>query len=120
MALLGPNGQPLGGPAPAPSTPVQDVEPPAPTRVTTAFLVYQTPNGQWHTSDDLATPVVPARKPGPDDVIGGAENIKTQIIARQTATMAARHTIETQLSMARQAQEAQQNAQIAQMLNGGK
>lgn len=114
MSLLGPSGNPVPGPStprteavyskttgvPGPST----EEPQAPTRVTTAYLVYQTPNGQWLVSEDIGAAIVPVRRPLPDDIISGAENIKAQVIARKTADMAAQATVGTQLAMARQMQ----------------
>lgn len=121
MSLLGPNGVPLGAPAPAkpvpaPSTPIQEDAPAAPTRVTTAFLIMQLPNGQWIAADDVTTPLAPMRKPVPDDLIAGTANVQAQIIARKTADMAAKATVQTQMSLAAQMQEQAMNAQIAQQL----
>jgi hypothetical protein len=107
MALLGPNGEPVATP---PTTPTQNLateEPQPPARVTTAFLIFQMPNGQWVVSEDLGTPIVPSRKPVPDDIISGTENVKAQTIAHKTADMAAKATVMTQLAFARQAQQQQ-------------
>lgn len=120
MALLGPNGEPM---APPPATPTQNPateEPQAPARVTTAFLVFQNPSGQWVVSDDLNTVVVPSRRPVPDDIIAGTENVKAQTIAQLSASLTAKATVATQVAFARQAQEAQQNAAVAQALARGK
>lgn len=99
--LVGPDGvTPLAVP-PAP----ENTEPPSPQppqRVITAFLVFQTPNGQWLSSADLATPIQPVRAPQPDDLISGAENIKQQVIARRTADLTAVKTVQTQMAMAQQ------------------
>lgn len=123
MSLLGPGGLPLAAPAPspAPSTPIQEDAPPAPTRVTTAFLVIQLPNGQWMAAEDVTTPLAPMRKPVPDDLIAGTANVHAQIIARKTADMTAKVTVQTQMAMAAQMQEQALNAQIGQQLqNGGR
>lgn len=104
MPLLDPRGNPA---VPSPSTSVPEPstdEPQAPTRVTTAFLVCQMPNGQWVAIEDITTAIVPSRKLVPDDIISGAENVKAQTIARKTADMAAQATIGTQMAINRQMQ----------------
>lgn len=126
MALLGPDGQPTDadpstepatGPE-APATETQDQEPQAPNRVVTAFLVFQLPNGQWLASEDIAAPIVPTRKPLPDDIIAGTANVSAQMVARKTADLAAKLTVQTQMAVAQQMQEAQQNAAVLQGLAG--
>lgn len=125
MALLGPDGNPVhntgtpGGPdtgTPREEEPEQDSpredEPEAPTRVVTAFLAYQMPNGAWAATEDLAAAVVPSRRPLPDDLIGGCHNIAASAAARKSAEMAATMTVQTQIAMARQAQEAAENEHI--------
>lgn len=118
MPLLGPNGQPIPAqPSPAepkPSTPTQEETPQPPARVVTAFLVFQLPNGQWAASEDIFTPIVPSRAPQPDDLIGGAENIKQQVIAQKTASLTAMKTVETQMSVAAQIQQAQEAELVKQ------
>ena len=106
MPLLGPDGEPATKPAPGIQDQTPD-EPQAPVRVTTAFVVYQTPGGQWFASDDLEAVIVPTRKPGPDDLIAGTENIKAQTIGSMTARMTAKLTVQTQMAMAQQMQQQQ-------------
>lgn len=120
MALLGANGMPLSAPQTPPTQDQTPDETPAPVRVTTAFLVSIAPNGRVSVTDDLAAPIVPARKPTFDDIIGAAANVQAELTARKAADMAAATTIQTQMSMARQAQEASLNAQVAQQLAGGR
>ena len=106
MSLLDPRGNAipsLSTPVPGPSTD----EPQAPTRVTTAFLVYQMPNGQWTASEDISAAIVPARKPLPDDIIAGAANVQAQTIGRKTADMSAQAVVGTQMALARQMQSRQ-------------
>ena len=115
MALLGPTGEPVTSHLQAVPQPSPD-EPPAPVQVTTAFLVYQRPNGQWVASDDLATPVVPVRRPIPDDIISGTTNVCEQIVARKAAEMSAALTVQTQMQVAQQLQNATPTAQEAAVL----
>lgn len=104
MPLLGANGMPLSAPQ-SQDTPPSPDEPPAPKLVTTAFLVYVDGTGRVAVSDDLALPVVPARKPSFDDIIGAAANLQAEITARKAGDMAASLTVQTQLAMARQMQQ---------------
>lgn len=120
MALLGPDGNPARAKDDGTGTPRQEPqedspreeEPEAPQRVVTAFVTYQLPNGQWAATDDLAAALAPSRRPLPDDLIGGSQNIAAQVAGRRTAEMAATMTIQTQIAIERQAQEAQANEQI--------
>lgn len=123
MSLLGPNGEPADtDPSTGPDTPAtetQEQEPTTPTRVVTAFLVFQLPNGQWLAAEDINSPIVPVRKPLPDDIIAGTANVSAQMVARRTADLAAKLTVQTQMAVAQQMQEAQQNAAVLQGLAGG-
>lgn len=114
MSLLGPNGAPIA-PTPQPVQPQEQVqeEPVAPKRVTTAFIVFQLPNGQWMATDDLAMAIVPARPPVPDDLIGGSENVKQQVIAQRAAPLTARLTVQTIRAAAQQEQAAMPTAEEA-------
>lgn len=95
MALLRPDGTPADT-EPSPQTQDQPpAEPQAPARVTTAFLVYQLPNGQWVASGDIFTPVVPMRQVVPDDLIGACANISAQTIAQMSAPRTAQLTVAT-------------------------
>lgn len=110
MALLGPDGQPATpGTTSTQSTPS---DPAVPMRVSTAFVVYQLPNGIWEASTDLEAAIVPSRPAVPDDIIGGAENVKLQVAARKAANMAAATTVQTQVAMARQMQAQHQSQQL--------
>lgn len=117
MALLGANGEPVSQTQPTP-VPSPEPEPPAPQVVTTAFLVFQTQNGQWLATDDLGMAIVPGRPPSPDDLISGSENIRASVIAQKTAQI----TIQTQLAMARQQAQAmptpQEQALAARLMGG--
>lgn len=121
MALLGPDGMPTSAPRPQPAQDQTPDEPPIPQRVTTAFLVYQLPNGRVSVTDDLAAPIVASRKPSYDDIIGAAANIQAELTARKAADMAASATVQTQLAVQRQLQEAAMNTEIQrQLAQGGK
>lgn len=120
MSLLGPNGEPADqAPEPSPET---EAVPAPPTRVVTAFLVFQMPNGQWISSEDIGTPIIPVRPPVADDLIAGAENVKAQVIARKTADLSAVATVRTQMSVAQQMQQQQASpteaAVLAQIARG--
>lgn len=100
MALLGPDGQtPVTAPEP------EVAEPQPPMQVVTAFVVYQHPNGRWIVTDDLSVPIITMRGVSQDDLISGASNVVAEVSARKAADMAAQTTIQTQLAMARQAQQ---------------
>jgi hypothetical protein len=115
MSLLGADGEPVNQTQP---TPAPSPEPPAPQVVTTAFLVFQSPNGQWMATDDLGMAIVPSRPPSPDDIIGAAENIKTSLVAQKTASI----TVQTQVAFARQQAQAvptpQEQALAARLMGG--
>lgn len=119
MALLGADGNPAVPAVPARPQQTQNDEPPAPTRVTTAFLVYQLPNGSWNVTADAGLPIVPSRPATPDDFISGASNVVAKTTASTAADMAAKLTIGRQIALAQQAQEAQQNAQVQALLANG-
>lgn len=108
MALLGPDGQ---TPVTAPAAP-EPAEPQPPTQVVTAFIVFQLPNGRWTVTDDLSSSLITMRGPSQDDLISGASNVVAEVSARKAADMAAQTTIQTQLAMARQAQQAQAASQM--------
>lgn len=110
MALLGANGQPLGTPRPQPKA-GSPQEPAPPQQVTTAFVVFQLPNGTWIATDDMDMAIVPSRPPSPDDLIAGSENVKTSVIAQKTAQI----TVQTQVAFAK-AQAAQIPTQHEQLL----
>lgn len=119
MSLLGPDGQPVPRNT-EPVSPGPDAEnTPAPVQVTTAFLVTIAGNGRVSVTEDLAFPAVPMRKPTFDDIIGAAANLQAEISARKTADMAAAATVQTQMAVARQMQEATANAQVQAMLAKG-
>jgi hypothetical protein len=110
MSLLGPDAQPISS-APAPDP--EPVEPAAPTQVVCAFMVYQLPTGRWVASDDFSQSIIAMRGISPDDLISGASNVVAEVTARKAADMAATTTIQTQLAMARQAQQAQAAQQMS-------
>lgn len=119
MPLVGPDGEPLST-SPAPETQDQAPDdPPAPERVTTAFLILIHPNGRVTADDDLTKAFIPMRKPSYDDIIGAAANVQAELLARKAADMAAATTIQTQLAMQRKLQEDAVNAQIRQAVQNG-
>lgn len=116
MPLVGPDGvTPLSATVPQTQDQTPD-EPPMPRRVSTAFLVYVEPTGRVFVTDDLAAAIVPSRKPSLDDIIGAAANVHAEVSARKTADMAAAVTVQTQLALQRQLQEAAINQQIQHQL----
>lgn len=117
MPLVGLDGQPLSAPSAQDQTPA---EPAAPKRVATAFLVIVAPNGRVSVTDDLGAAIVPSRKPSFDDIIGAAANVQAEITARKTADMAASTTVQTQLAVQRQLQEAAINGAVQQELSQGR
>lgn len=108
MTLLGPDGNP---PVTAPEPEVNEPQPP--TQVVTAFIVFQLPNGRWSVTDDFTTSMITMRGVSQDDLIAGASNVVAEVSARKAADMAAQTTIQTQLSMARQAQQQQAAQQMS-------
>lgn len=122
MALLGANGQPITTARPQPGPAKTPEEPAAPTRVTTAFIVFQNPSGQWIATDDLGAAIVAARPPVPDDLISGCENVKAQVIAQKGAQLTASLTVQTQVAFSRQQQAAmptpEEQALAASLMSG--
>ena len=119
--LLSPNGQPLA-PEPAP----QDApETPGPIPCVTAFIIYQLPDGRWQAADDLDTPLVPGRKPVPDEIYAGASIVLKDALAAEAAITSAnlvlnnvgKAVVQEQMNMGRQMAEAQANARIKQQLD---
>lgn len=114
MSLVGANGQPLTS-QPKPEPKKDDV--PAIEEAVTAFIVYQRPDGRWLTTGDLNYPVAPQRQPTPDDVIAGAQNAVSEYAAHKAANLAAQMTIQTQMAIARQAQNQQMSPAEAEALS---
>jgi hypothetical protein len=77
-----------------------------------AFMVYQLPSCRWVASDDFSQSIVAMRGISPDDLISGAQNVVSEVTARKAADMAAQTTIQTQMAIARQAQQAAQAQQM--------
>lgn len=73
------------------------------TPVTTAFVVYQTPEGQWAATADLSVDLNPDRQSTMDDIVAGAAAVQVGVIAQQTA-------MTTLVMMNQQAQALQQHA----------
>lgn len=76
--------------------------------VITAFLVIQTPNGQWSATSDFSQRLSLQRAATVDDFIAGSENVKVGCTAQQNA-------VATMIMMEQRAQQiAQQQAALAQ------
>lgn len=72
------------------------------TPVTTAFIVYQTPEGQWTASATLDMELNPERQATLDDIVSGTSTVKAGAVAQQTA-------MTTIVAMNQQAQAMQQH-----------
>ena len=124
MPLLAPNGQPLA-PEPAP----QDApETPGPIPCVTAFIIYQLPDGRWQAADDLDTPLVPGRKPVPDEIYAGASIVVKDALAAEAAITSAnlvlqnvgQAVIQEQMKMAQQMAQQQQSMAVRQQMEADK
>jgi hypothetical protein len=82
-----------------------------------AFMVLIDKDGNYVLELDINKPVIPARKPTPSEVKGSLSTILMDIQKEETAILAANATVSVQMQMAQKMSEAQQNAQIAQMLS---
>ena len=123
MPLLAPNGQPLSS-APEP-VPQDAPETPGPIPCVTAFIIYQLPDGRWQAADDLDTPLVPGRKPVPDEIYAGASIVLKDALAAEAAITGAnlilsnvgKAVVQEQMNMGRQMAEPQANARIKQQID---
>jgi hypothetical protein len=86
-------------------------------RATTAFIVFQLPNGLWQLATQVDAPLMPARNPQWSDLIGGlavtARDVHTQEIAQQTAQATVNAQFQLGQAVAQQRQQAQVQAQLA-------
>lgn len=114
MSLLGPTGQPAA-PAPAPEPAAKEI-----TVVTTAFIVYQLPNGVWLISPDLNEPLAPMRPPSMYDIYGGVTNVQADIAAQRAASLTI-GTLQQQAQAAAQRQLTPEEAAALQAaMRGGR
>ncbi|MFI9271824.1 hypothetical protein ACIGXM_14055 [Kitasatospora sp. NPDC052896] len=72
----------------------------APRKVTTAFLILQTEQGEWEATPDLDMPLQPSRPASVSDMKHGAAEVVSDIEASKIAAMAAQLTIQQQMQMA--------------------
>lgn len=91
-----------------------------PTEVVTAFVVYQTPNGEWAATSDLDQLFSIQRSPTPDDLTAGSavvmRDIQIQATAAETAQLTTRAVIQNMLALSQQAAEQQQVQAVKQTL----
>src|SRR5579862_2385406 len=86
----------------------------------TAFMVLVDNDGNFVLEPDINKPVIPARKPNPQEIKAALSVILADIQTQETAMLAANATVSLQMQMAQRMTDAQQNAQIQQMLSKGK
>ncbi len=123
MPLLAPNGERVS----LPDRPADEPEVQGPVECVTAFVVYQLPDGRWQAADDLDVPLVPGRKPIPDEIYAGCSVITKDTIVHESAVVAAKLVIpntaeavvQRQLQLGQQAMQARENAMIQQKLEAG-
>jgi hypothetical protein len=109
--LLAPNGEHVTLDPPA-EQPVA----PEPVECVTAFIIYQLPDGRWQAADDLDTPLVPARKPVPDEIYAGCSIVLKDALAAEAAITSANLVLQNvgQAVVQAQMQVGQQMAQARQ------
>lgn len=95
-----------------------------PKEVITAFVVYQSPDGEWAATSDLDQVLDLHRGPTPDDITAGCavvtRDIQVQITAVESAKLSTAGVIQNMMMISKQAAEAQQMAQVSQILQKGK
>ena len=124
--LLSPNGQPLppASLTKAAEEPACPGDAPEPIPCVTAFIIYQLPDGRWQAADDLDTPLVPGRKPVPDDIYAGASIVLKDALAAEAAITGAnlilsnvgKAVVQEQMNMGRMMAEQQANARVQQQM----
>jgi hypothetical protein len=86
-------------------------------KATTAFVVFQLPNGLWSVAVKVDAPLIPQRKPTWSDMIGGlavlARDAHTQEIAQATAQATVNAQFQLGQAVAQQRQQAQVQAALA-------
>jgi hypothetical protein len=80
-SLLVPGGRPEPDPEDVTVTP----EPAEPIECTTAFVVYQLPDGLWQVSTDIDVPLIPQREAHGDDLTSGCSTTLRDVQTRETA-----------------------------------
>jgi len=85
-----------------------------------AFMVLIDKDGNYVLELDINKPVIPARKPTASEIKGSMSTILMDIQKEETAILAANATVSVQMQMAQRMTDAQQNAQIQQMLSKAK
>jgi hypothetical protein len=122
-SLQAPNGEPLTLDPPESLLEAAEAraqEPPAPIECIAAFIIYQLPSGQWQAADDLNAPLVPARKPAPDDFYAGCSVIlrdatvaaSANLIVPNTAQQAAQAIVNAQMEMGQRMLQARENKAV--------
>jgi hypothetical protein len=87
------------------------------TPVTTAFVVYQTPEGQWAVTPDLSIDLNTARQATMDDIISGTSAAHAGMSAQQTAmTMMVLMNQQAQ-ALQQQAMQQQEAAKVSSLID---
>jgi len=86
----------------------------------TAFLVLVDEEGNYTLEADINVPVNPKRKPTAQEIKSSLSTLLMDIQIQETAMLSANATVSLQMQMAQRMTDAQQNAQIQQMLSKGK
>jgi len=82
----------------------------------TGFLVLIDKEGNYVVETDINKPVIPAAPPTASEIKAALLVLTTDLQIQETAMLAANATVSMQMQMAQKMSEAQQNAQIQQML----
>ena len=90
------------------------------TAARTAFLVYIKDSGEVVISGDINLPIVTEREPTPHEIFNALSTVLKDIVRDETAVQAANVVIAQQMSLMRQAQDMQQNAQIMSRIQPGR
>ena|SRR5215831_16667915 len=89
--------------------------------VTTAFLVVQTPEGQWQAHADYSgMDIILDRSATLDDIIGGCAAVQAGATSQQTAFHTVVQMQQHAAVMQRKLQEQQEAAKISQLLDTSK
>jgi hypothetical protein len=79
---------------------------------TTAYLVVINKDGTIFVSPDINIPITIDRPVTGDEIFGSSHVIIKDIQREETAMQAAQHTMNAQMQLARQIQDAQANSQV--------
>ena len=80
--------------------------------VTTAFLVFLTPDGQYQVSPDINIPIVPERGPTRDEIVAGSHIVIKDMQIQETLENIPPVLMQFQQVMMQRAQDAQLQQQV--------